>query len=143
MKRKGLLLVEVVIALMILAITAGAYSLSADFWEITPKREAERLFAKLSSLMLKADRTKTSFQLKVESDEIRAIWSGGYRVIEKIPASKGYSYSWNAPNDKLDYDPMTNKYYPGAKITITGKGADYYVIIATNGSRVRISDTYP
>ena len=149
MRRKALLMVELLIALMIIAVTAGAFTLRADFWTITPKREAERLFAKLSSLMLKADRTQTHFQLEVYSDEIKVQWNSEYTNLvtkkglftETIPASTGCSYSWNAPADILYYSYITNRYSQGTTITITGKGSPYYVKIAAVGSRVRITDT--
>ena len=149
MKRKALLMIELLIALLIIAITAGVFTLRADFWSITPKREAERLFAKLSSLMLKADRTQTHFQLEVNPDKITVNWNSEYTNLvfknnlftEDIPASKGCSYSWNAPADILYYSYITNRYSQGATITITGKGSPYYVKIAAVGSRVRITDT--
>ena len=141
MKRKGLLIVELLIALLILSITAGACALRADIWAVTAKREAEKVFAKLSSLMNKADKTQTSFHLEVMPDKLKVQWSLGYRVIDNIPASKGCSYSWNAPNDKLYYFPWTNKYSQGATIRINGKNDTCYIKIATIGSRIRITDT--
>ena len=140
-------MVELLIGMLILAITAGAYSFSVDIWSITPKREAERGFAKLSSLMLKADNTNTNFQIEVEEKRIRVQWNNEYTnlvnkkhlFVEYIPASKGCSYSCNV--DILYYSCITNKYSQGAVITINGHGKTYYVIIAAVGSRVRISDT--
>ena len=151
MKRPGLLIIELLIALMVLAITAGAFTLRADMWTITAKREAEKIFAKLSSLMLKADRTHTHFQLNVDDGKIRIQWNieytnlvkGKYRFVENLPASKGCKYSWNAPGDVIYYSYITNMYSQGTTITVTGRGKPYYVIIATVGSRVRISDTRP
>ena len=151
MKRKGLLIVELLIALLILSITAGAYTLRADLWTVTAKREAEKLFATLSNLMLKADRTRTHFQIDVGSDRIRIQWNSEYTnlvnkknlFVEYIQASKGCTYSWNAPADILYYSYITNRYSQGATITITGKDTRYYVVIATVGSRIRLSDTHP
>ena len=144
-------MIELMIALLIMAITAGAFSLSLDIWTITAKREAERLFAKLSNLMLKADMTQTHFQLEVDSEKIRVQWNSEYTnlvkkkylFVENITASKGCSYSWNAPSDILYYSYITNRYSQGTTITVTGRGKPYYVIIAAVGSRVRISDSKP
>ena len=149
MRRKAILMIELMIALMIIAITAGAFTLRADFWTITAKREAEKVFAKLSGLMLKADRTQTHFQLKINNGKIRVQWNSEYTdlvksrylYVEDIEPSKGCSYSWNAPKDILYYSYITNRYSQGATITITGKGSPYYVKIAAVGSRVRITDT--
>ena len=145
------------IGMLILAISAGAFALSFNIWTITPKREAERLFAKLSSLMLKADRTQTHFKIEVDSDKIRIQWNSEYTdlvnkryvFIEDFPASKGVYYLWNpdyssdAKNKSVCYSYITNRYNNGATITVNGKDTLYYVIIATVGSRVRISDTHP
>ena len=151
MRRKALLMVELLIAIMIITITAGMFTLNSKVWTITPKREAERLFAKLSSLMLKADKTKTHFQIVVWPEKIVFQWNSEYTdlvkqkymFVEEFTASKGCSYSWNAPNDIIYYSYITNKYSQGTTITITGKDANYYVIIAVIGSRVRLSDTHP
>ena len=142
------------IGMLILAITAGAFVLSSDIWTITAKREAERIFAKLSSLMLKADRTQTHFKINVEQDKIRIQWNSEYTdlvnkkylFVENIIASKGCSYSWNLSNTLLDaiyYSYITNSYSQGVTITVTGRGNPYYIIIAVVGSRVRLSDTHP
>ena len=151
MKRKGLMMIELMIALMIITISAGMFTLRANFWTVTPKREAERLFAKLSSLMLRSARTQTHFQLVLWPEKIVVQWNSEYtdithnkeRFVEDINASNGCSYSWNAPNDVIYYSYITNKYSQGATITITNGDNKYYVIIATIGSRIRISDTTP
>ena len=139
------------IALLIIAITAGVFTLNSTMWTVSPKSEAERLFAKLSSLMLKADRTQTHFQLRVTDGKIRLQWNSEYTnllnkkysFVEDILPSNGCSYSWNAPADILYYSYITNRYSQGATITITCGEDHYYVIIAAVGSRVRISDTHP
>ena len=151
MRRQALLMIELLIALLILAITAGAFTLNANFWTVTPKREAERIFAKLSSLMLQADRIQTSFQLVVWPGKIVVQWNSDYidvktqkeRFIEEITASKGCTYSWNVQADVLYYSHINNRYSQGATITVHGQDTNYYVVIATIGSRVRLSDTHP
>ncbi len=65
------------------------------------------------------------------------------KFTETFPASSGCTYSWNAPNDKIYYSHITNKFSQGATITITGNGDTYYVVIATIGGRIRVSDTKP
>ena len=153
MKLRAVSIVELAIGLAVLAILAQQVSLSANLYSQTPKREAERLAKKLSSLMLKADTTQTHFKIEIESDHMFIVWNTSEtrlvtaearrKFTETFPASSGCKYSWNAPNDKVYYSHITNKFSQGATITIEGNRDPYYVVIATIGSRVRISDTKP
>ena len=146
-------IVELAIGIALLMLLAAQISLSTNLYTQTPKREAERLAKKLSSLMLKADKTKTHFQIKIASDKMSIQWNTNETSIntqgdrdkftEDFPASSGCKYSWNAPNEKVYYSHITNKFSQGATITIEGNGDPYYVVIATIGSRVRVSDTKP
>ncbi len=152
MRRKALLMVEMLVALVIIAVTAGVFTFSYDFGTVTPKYEAEKIFSALSNLMLKAGKKRSSFKLYVDQNQIRAKWDDEYTdnfsvnkslYWEYISASKGCSYSWNANNGVINYSHINDRYSQGATITITSRGTKYYVIIATVGSRVRISDVSP
>ena len=153
MKRRAVSFVELVIGMTLLILLASQISLSANFHVHTPKREAEKLAKKISSLILKADQSQIHFKLEIEPDHMFIVWNTNEtslvtpeareKFTETFPASTGCTYSWNAPNDKVYYSHITNKFSQGATITITGKGDPYYVVIAAIGSRVRVSDTKP
>ncbi|MBQ7216677.1 MAG: hypothetical protein IJS39_11925 [Synergistaceae bacterium] len=153
MKRRAVSIVELSIGIALLVLLATQVSLSTNLAAWTPKQEAEKMAKRLSSLMLKADKTQIPFTLEIESDKMVITWNTSdtslveradrekYR--QEFPASSGCTYSWNAPNDKLTNNPAKNKFSQGATITIKGNGDPHYVIISTIGSRVRTSDTSP
>ena len=148
MKKTGLMMVELMIALMVIAITAGAYSLRADIWKYTAKREAGRLLAKLNSLILPADRTHTSFTLKLQDDKMIIIRENPFKPEgenkEYFEASHGCTYRWkDISTASLTYNHLTSKYVKGGTIVVTGNDGNYYVVLATNGSRVRMSHIPP
>ena len=146
-------IVELAIGIALLMLLAAQISLSTNLYTQTPRLEAERLAKKLSSLMLKADKTKTHFQIKIASDKMSIQWNTNETSIntqedrdkftEDFPASSGCTYKWNAYNEVIYYSHITNKFSQGATITVEGEGDPYYVVIATIGSRVRVSDTKP
>ena len=153
MRRRAVSIVELAIGIALLVLLASQVSLSTNLYKQTQKREAERLAKKLSSLMLKADKTQTHFQIDIASENLLIQWNTSETskvtqqareiFTEEFPASSGCTYSWNAPNDKIYYSHITNKFSQGATITVKGDGDPYYVVIATIGSRVRVSDTKP
>ena len=153
MKHRAVSLLELTIGIALLMLMAAQISLSTNFYTQTSKREAERLAKKLSSLILKADQSKIHFKVEIESDHMFIVWNTNKtslftkeareKFTETFSASSGCTYSWNAPNDKIYYSHITNRFSQGATITITGKGKPYYVIIAVIGSRIRISDKKP
>ncbi len=153
MKRPAVSMIELILGMMLLALMASQLSLSTNLYKHTPQREAERLAKKLSSLMLKADQTQTHFKVEIESDHMFIVWNTNetslvteearHKFTETFPASSGCTYRWNAPNDKVYYSHITNKFSQGATINVNGEGNTYYVVIATIGSRVRVSDTRP
>ncbi len=146
-------IVELAIGIALLMLLAAQISLSTNLYTQTPKREAERLAKKLSSLMLKADKTKTHFQIKIDDDKMSVQWNTNETSIntqedrdkftEDFLASSGCTYKWNAYNEVIYYSHITNKFSQGATITVEGEGDPYYVVIATIGSRVRVTDTKP
>ena len=153
MKRPAVSIVELSVGIALLIFLAAQVSLSTNISTHTPKHEAEKLAKKLSSLMLKADNSHTHFQIDIDSDKMTVQWNTSTtstftqadrdKFTEEFPAGSGCTYSWNAPNDTIRYSHITNKFSQGATITITGKGDPYYVVIATIGSRIRVSDTKP
>ena len=152
-KRRAVSIVELSIGIALLVLLASHITLSTNLSTQTPKREAEKIAKTLSSLVLKASKTQTHFKVEIESDHMFIVWNtnqtrlftaeGRKKFTQTFPASSGCIYSWNAPNDKVYYSHITNRFSQGATITITGKGVPYYVILAAIGSRIRISDTKP
>ena len=136
-------LTEIIVGVAILTLLAGVTNLSPDLYKHTSKREAERVYAKLSSCMLEADRTHISFKLEVETDRLKIIWqkpnTSQAQATEYFDAKPGCSYSWNAPHDELLYSHVQNRYTQGTTITIMGKGEPHKIVIATIGSRIRLS----
>ena len=149
MKRTGFTMLELVIAIAILGIMATALTLNSSSFQQTAKQtakhEAERLAAKIQSLMLKADRTHTHFQIKIYDNKMSIQWNknSSTEKDKDFEANPGCSLSWNVSANILYYSYITNKFTQGATITVNGKGDPYYVIIATIGSRVRVSKTKP
>lgn len=152
MKRKALLLIELLIGMVIIAILAGVTALNTDLWSITAKREAEKIAAKLNSLMLQSDNMKKFFRFTIDKDGKRLIiqWDNEpeflkprYTDEEYLYADKGCSFSWRYAHDPTTYSYVKNKFNGGATITVTGKGPTYYVVIAAIGSRVRVTNTDP
>ena len=134
----------------LLTLLAGVTTLSPEVAQHSAKREAEKLYSWLSQLALNADRTNVTFKLEVTTEKIKArFFKPDADMFSKIqteyefPSGEGCSYSWNAPNNGLYYSHYKNAYTQGATITVSGKGSDYYVIIAAIGGRVRISDLPP
>ena len=152
MKRPALSLIELTAGLAILAILAGASVLNTEFTTQSSVHEAERVAKFLTSSMVKADTLQSNFKLAVESQSIRVIWVESYskaqRCEEVLGASRGCSYEWysatyRANSQELEYSTKTNGYPVGGTITVDGRGAPHYVIIASIGGRVRTSDTPP
>ena len=155
MKRRAVSIVELSIGIALLVLLASQITLSTNISTQTPKREAERLAKKLSNLMLKAEKMHIkSFNLTRDSDNTLLVtWNSSHtslfrqsdidRYTEKIPASSGLTYSWWKSASQVTYHPNETTFNPGGTIVIRGNGEPYYVIMNSNGGRVRISDTPP
>ncbi len=147
MKRSAMSLTELLVGLAILTILAGLTHLSPDLYKRTSRREAERVYAQLSNLMLEADRTHTSFKLEVEPKRLKIIWQkldqSAAKSTEYFDAGPNCTYSLEAPDKTLMYSHVKNAYTRGETLTVSGKGSPHYVVIATIGSRIRLSDTHP
>ena len=125
MKQRGFTLVELIIAMMIMAILAGSMTLSSSTGRQTAKREAERLAAKLGSITIKANREHRTFTLKFNTnDNAKSFdinWDVAGRDTETIIASSGCSYSPISGDNKkkiskFQYKPANFPY--GASVFI-------------------------
>ena len=155
MKRRAVSIVELSIGIALLVLLASQITLSTNLSTQTPKREAERLAKKLSNLMLKAEKMHiTSFNLTRTSENMLLVtWNSSHtslflpedieRYTEKIHASPGCTYAWWKSASQVTYHPNETTFNPGGTIVIRGNGDDYYVIMNSNGGRVRISDIPP
>ena len=149
MKRRAVSIVELSIGIALMMILASQITLSTNISTQTPKREAEKLAKKLSSLMLKADKMHVPFTLTLETDKMIIQWNTSTtslfhnRNIERFPASSGCTYSWNGEKKQITYTPENTTFTQSDTIKIEGNGEPYYVIPALFGSRVRVSDVPP
>lgn len=149
MKRRAMTLTEILMGVSILIILSGVFSLSPDIYKHTAKREAERIYNKLSNCMLKAARTHISFIVTVEPTRINIIWQKPNTQLgkqtEHFAAKPGCSYKWNGPTGGMTYSHVKNTYTAQtATIKINGKGDSvYYIIVSAVGGRMRLSDTPP
>ena len=156
MKRRAVSIIEFSIGIALLVLLASQIALSTNLSTQTPKREAEKLAKKLSSLVLKADKTHTAFEIHIDSQEANKMtvqWNTPTTSImtqhdrdiytEDFPASSGCTYSWWKSTSKLLYSPAKSTFTIAGTIAVKGKGDTYYVIVAAIGSRVRVSDVPP
>ncbi len=144
MRRRAVTLTELTVGIAILSLLAGAFTLSPNLWRHTAKHEAERLAAKITAMTRKADATRTNFILTIDRNIMNVEWgTKAGRRDETFRAHTGFVYYWNAPNNKLTYSHTKNTFTGGTTISVQGKGESYYVIIAVNGGRIRVSDTHP
>lgn len=147
MRRKGFTLVELIIAIMIMGILAGAMTLNSTMSRQTARKEAEKVALLLSSLTQRADRIKGSFDIVLQdqkgtTDEYQTIsvdWHVGKLLGLSLPlkASTGCSFSGvvnysvlKYPNGVLVKTVKTEEANAGC-IKVKGAGeSPYYVIIS-------------
>ena len=154
MRRKGFTLIEIIISLMIMATMSGVFMLSIkDLDKQTAHKEADRLYHWLSSKVVRADTNAADFKLELDSGSAVITWNpsnaqlwtaeGKRTYQETLAPSTGCAFNWeNAPSgDAMTYNPRTNQFSAGGTIEITGEGEPRFLVIATTGSRMRLSDT--
>ena len=141
-------LTELLIALLILSITAGAFTLTPDIGRNKPEREAERISARLHAMIREAGKRHMNFKMTVGNNggEIRFEWQNIYGNMitnrdEPYIPGKGFKLSLTAPNNQLIYNAGTNDFSrQGGHITVErDDGEKYFVIIAKMGGRIRTS----
>ena len=165
MRRKAFTLTEIVIAILVLGIMAGAMTLSTGSAKQTAKQtsklEADRIAAQLYRLIEYANRTHVSFKVLFDGTEqtesVSVEWQTpttsqfyhtGYD--REIKLSNGCSIkNLNNVSSKsqhnLAYDIGDNSFLPPS-MTLQVKAPDesaYYIIIYVPGTRIRTSDTKP
>jgi len=100
-RRRGFSLLELFIAMVIIAIFASFITANINSQAQTAQSEAERLEAYLTDLTRKADRRHLDFTIKFESDNAYYYWAFGK---DDDVNTRGYLYHENP--DKID----TTKY---------------------------------
>ena len=142
--RSAFTLIEIVISLMIMAMMSGIFMLNISTVEKqTANKEAERLAHWISGKIVQANNTGNNLYLVVNQNDAKIYWNQFVRIGDTYTASKGCTFSWNINNrtNSIQYATAEGRFYQGATITVTGEGDPYYVIIATLGSRVRVSSS--
>lgn len=158
-RQKAFTLTELAIGILIAAIAGAAISLSSLSAKQTAMHEAERLTAYIYRTIQKADRIHKSFTMDMDFETnsagkneyyVTINWEGG--VLDKsFRASPGCRYTDNFPGGHGDitYNAQNKAFritgssaISGGTITVTdSQGEVYYVIIALNEGRIRISET--
>lgn len=147
MKRNAFTLVELMMGVMILAITSTVIIVNINAVKgQSAKREADRLAQWLITRMSIADSRMEGFTLSIPSDVPAAEWASSTPLSpnkDNFEASKGCTFQINR---NLTYSVEKNNFTQGGTITVIGKegsSAPYYVVIAAIGGRVRVSDIKP
>ena len=157
--QKAFTLTELAIGILIAAIAGAAISLSSLSAKQTAKHEAERVAAYIYRTIQKADRINKNFTMDTDFETnsagkneyyVTINWGGG--VLDKsFRASPGCRYTDNFPGEhsEITYNAQGKSFrrpessaMSGGTITVTdSQGEVYYVIIALNEGRIRISET--
>lgn len=153
--RKAFTLTELVVGIMVMAITYAAMSLSSSAAKQTAQHEAERLAAYIFRTIQKADRIHTGFNMYTGQDIntseyfIEIKWPGGEKNHDRsFKPSPGCKYVDNFDSTTSDgentYMPEDKRFKWGGHITVTdSEGEVYYVIIAATEGRIHTSETEP
>ena len=134
-RRKGFSLIELFVAMIIIAVFTSFISVNITSQSQTAKSEAERVAAYITGLMRKSDRRHIPFTIKINSGDIKTTWK---EASDDFALNPGFSME--AKPKEFAYDSNENEFTPNDKITLT-KTLDssvYYVHIR-NG-RVRASE---
>lgn len=143
---------EVMIAILIMAISSAAMLLSASSAKQSAQHEAERLAAFIYRTIQKADRIHQGFDMNMDFEEkgdvkeyyVTIRWWGNNED-KSFRATKGCRYSDDFKGNELDelvYNSQKRRFNTGGTITVTdSQGEKYYVVIASTEGRIRVSET--
>ena len=148
-RRRGFTLIEIMTAMLVMAVITGVATMSITSAKQTAKREAERMQAYIYRQMQKADRIHKNFTLQVDGEYLTVNWGDSANTDTSFKASDGCRFIDENDGDKV-YD-IDRKGFSGGTIRIeaAGKGNEiekYYVILAVaklNEGRVRIDTKKP
>ena len=159
MRRNAFTLTEVVIAILVLGIMAGAMSLSPGSSKQTGKREAERIVTQLYRLIETANRKHVSFKVlftgSEQTESVPVEWQTpttskfhhiGYDRELKLSdrcSVQNLNKMSSVSRHNLVYGIGSNSFLPPS-MTLKVKGQDksvHYILIYVPGTRIRLSDT--
>lgn len=162
--RRAFTIVELMISVAVMLITYAAMAVSAQSAKQSAEHEAERLAAYIFRTIQRADRMHRNFTMDTcpGTDStgkyyyIEVKWDGveeyGKNTERSFIASRGCTYSDNFPGSgEIAYNANTKRFkmvdssaMSGGTITVTdSQGEVYYVIIALNEGRIRVSAKEP
>ena len=164
--RRAFTIVELMISVAVMLITYAAMAVSAQSAKQSAEHEAERLAAYIFRTIQRADRMHRDFTMdtcsntdaigkyyyvEVQWDSVKNVEIGG-NTERSFRASRGCTYSDNFPGSgEIAYNANTKRFkmvdssaMSGGTITVTdSQGEVYYVIIALNEGRIRLSAKEP
>lgn len=165
--RRAFTIVELMISVAVMLITYAAMAVSAQSAKQSAEHEAERLAAYIFRTIQRADRMHRNFTMdicsdtdstgkyyyvEVQWDSVKNVEIGG-NTERSFRASRGCTYFDKFPgkNGDIKYNADTKRFYrpngasmSGGTITVTdSQGEVYYVIIALNEGRIRLSAKEP
>ncbi|MBQ3403639.1 MAG: prepilin-type N-terminal cleavage/methylation domain-containing protein [Synergistaceae bacterium] len=141
--RRGFTVVEVLVCLVVMAIMAAAMTIAPGTTKQTAEREAQRVMMWLYRQIDRADRLHTYFAITPDVDHILILWKGDATTQDRsFTPTAGCSYSKNFGS--ITYNSQIKRFINGGHISVhASDGGVYYVIIAPQEGRIRISDTQP
>lgn len=137
-KRKGFTMFEILTAIVVMILLTAIASINVTSSQQTPKREAERIAAYLSSLVQKADLTKTVLKVEISNSKISADFSdySGNKIrssdIWNMNLDCNYITYFDPANHSntnvttLKYDRREDDYRRGVKISAMPKLSGSY-----------------
>lgn len=147
-RRRAVTLTELLVGVIVLAVLAGAFTLSPKLGRQTTKREAEKLMSRLYNMTQKANRIHMNFKMQVKDESINFIWQKKNSSLEEgkdIPykVSKGLKLypKFSGSSNELTYNASENDFnHQGGHIIIKrGEKDKCAVVFAVSGGRMRIS----
>ena len=145
--RRAFTLVELLVVLAVLGAlgTMGGLGLNTLARQ-TARREADRAMHWLYSVLLRADRMRKPFSLRVEGKTALAVeWRG---MTERLEASGGCSFKRigsvsGEAGTVVFYSPVWGTFTPALTVQVQGPGGDAFFLILSGQGKVRISDSPP
>ena len=144
-KKRAFTLIEVLAAVIVLAVLAGALS-AVPQNRRTPEKEAEDLARWLTRLTVLSNRSGRPFTIlcpgNVSNNYVEAFWKNPQKK-ETYSSAWGCDFSgYRGRTIDSVYTPQWGTLTPTATIKVTRGRAEHYVIISQHG-RVRTSKTPP
>ncbi|MBQ4418171.1 MAG: prepilin-type N-terminal cleavage/methylation domain-containing protein [Synergistaceae bacterium] len=140
---KAFTLAELLIALLILTVSAGMFLLNIkDFYKIDSKHEADRLMRWFYNIMQRSDHTGEKFSLTISisfDDHILIEWNKSLKS-EFLYASKGCQFR-NRGFNPMIYAPQWGTLTPGLTLEIKDYKNNLYYLIISGQGQIRISDS--